>query len=108
MTADQHPARSGSHNRGIAWLPIVLLSLHGIYALPLATLFAGNHHLRHVFCNLVAHYRAKLTPPRTVHVGDSIASVGGNWSFQLGSNPFDSINFAGDGCIASQVRKDLG
>jgi hypothetical protein len=107
MTADQPPARSGSHNRGIAWLPIVLLCLYGIFALPLVIHFAGNHHFRHVFYNLVAHCRVKLIPPRTVHVGDSITSAGGHWSFLLGTTPFDSINLAGDGYMVSQVRSQV-
>lgn len=92
----------------------LLVLAYGTYvlaSLPLVVLFAANHQFRHVFFNLASHYRAKLVRPRTIHVGDSITSGGGHWSFLLSSMPFDSINLAGNGYttqqIAGQVRRAL-
>jgi len=68
MSEDLPQFQSDSRSRGFLWLPVVLLGLYGIFALPLVVLFDGNHYFRHVFFNLAVHYRANLIPARTVHV----------------------------------------
>jgi len=71
-----------------------------ILAIALAPV-AVNHHLRNVYRQTLAHWLAKVIPPPTVFIGDSI-TAGGQW--------FDNvrnINLAANGLLTDQIVKYL-
>lgn len=78
-----------------------------VLTLPLLVLFAWSPICRSTFLNIAAHYRAKVSPLRTVHIGDSITSGGGQWSLRLSGSPIDAYNLAGNGYTVQQVRGQL-
>ena len=75
-----------------------------LISLPLITLFILNPTCRSTFLNIAAHYRGKVSPIRTVHIGDSITSGGGQWSLRLSGSPIDAYDLAGNGYTVRQVR----
>ena len=62
---------------------------------------AANFHLRNVYRQTVAHYLAKLSPPPSVFIGDSIMT-GGMWFDDL-----RNINLAANGLETHQIVKYL-
>lgn len=71
-----------------------------ILALALAPV-AVNHHLRNVYRQTLAHWFAKIVPPPTVFIGDSIMT-GGMWFDDL-----RNINLAANGLLTHQIVKYL-
>lgn len=62
---------------------------------------AANHHLRNTYRQTLAHWLAKVVPPPTVFIGDSI-TAGGQW--------FDdvrNINLGANGLLTDQIVKNL-
>lgn len=72
-----------------------------ILALALAPV-AVNSHLRNVYRQTLAHWLAKVSPPPTVFIGDSIMT-GGMWFDDI-----RNINLAANGLETHQIVKYLG
>jgi hypothetical protein len=71
-----------------------------LLALALAPV-AINSHLRNVYRQTLAHWLAKVVPPPTVFIGDSI-TAGGMWFDNL-----RNINLASNGLITEQIAGNL-
>jgi lysophospholipase L1-like esterase len=71
-----------------------------VLALALAPV-AVNSHLRNVYRQTLAHWLAKVVPPPTVFIGDSIMT-GGMWFDDL-----RNINLASNGLITEQIAGNL-
>jgi lysophospholipase L1-like esterase len=79
-----------------------------VATLPFAVLFVWSPHYRSVSLDLVSHYRAKLDPVRSVHIGDSITAGGGAyWSVRIFGTPLDSVNLAGNGYTVAQIKHQV-
>lgn len=84
-------------------IQVFAVCTYALISAPVVAMLVANSHFRHVFFNLLSHYRAKAIPPRSIHVGDSLTAGGRHWSFRLGSAPLDSINLSSNGYTSEQV-----
>lgn len=78
-----------------------IVSLLFIALVAVLTPVAVNRHLRNVYRQTLAHWLAKVVPPPTVFIGDSLAT-GGMWFDDL-----RNINLASNGLITEQIAGNL-
>jgi lysophospholipase L1-like esterase len=65
--------------------------------------FFVNEHLRYTYRATVSHYIAKVSPPRVVLIGDSIAAGARDWQVTLGAQRFSVINLGSNGATTYQA-----
>lgn len=90
------------------WAWRIGFCVYAVATLPLLILFLWNPTCQNTFLNLTAHYRSKIDPVTTVHIGDSItAGGGGHWSTLVGGFPLDAYNLAGNGYTVDQIKHQV-
>lgn len=80
-------------------LTLSALAVSVVLLVPLA----ASHHLRVTYINTVAHWKAKVSPPRYVVIGDSISAGGSPWGWRLDGNPFSAVSLASNGVGLRQI-----
>ena len=96
------------HNAIRRWFCRTTLCVYVLSTLPLLTLFLWNRTCQNTFLNLSAHYRSRIFPLTTVHIGDSFTARGGGyWSTYIGGLPLDAYNLAGNGYTVEQIKHQV-